>query len=94
MTSFQKKVLDLVKPLLSEHSIEAEFEKSGVRDSHLHLHHCGKVLDIWIYDDEVAFKRGDYHLQCERPDFDGPEEMVEFFMAKLADSLDEKCGGA
>ena len=90
MNAFQRKVLDVLEPLLKKHTIKNQFETAGVRDSYLHLRDRTHGLDVWVYEDEVAFRCGTYHLQCEKPDFDDSEDMLQFFLQNLASRLDHQ----
>lgn len=89
MNNFQRVLVGNASGLLSKYGVEARFEEVGVNERYLHFGNAGLQIDIWIYDDEVAFKIGAHHLQCEKEDFDSESEMVDFYLAELDRKMGE-----
>ena len=84
---FQQKVLIRLRPILSKFDLSDDFKQKGVKENYLVLESTEKTVRIWVYIDEVAYRIDDFHVQCEKQDFDSDDDMILFFISSLEEQL-------
>ncbi len=88
MSNFQHQVLSRLRPVLAKFGLMDEFREDGISERYLVLDSCENSICIWIYTDEVAYRAGDFHVQCEKQDFDSEDEMIDFFLRSLEHQME------
>jgi hypothetical protein len=87
LTEFQHDAQRQIEALVARRNHQLALVRDGRNETFL----TGTIepggIVVWIYEDELEFKRGETRSLLERPDFPRPEQMIECFMRELDAAL-------